>query len=79
MPNLSSSCLAAAIGCPIDVGTLAEIAETTRAATAAAAAVDQDDHSDQQRGPFKTDDSTGSLFRMGLELGHRRFRGAGVV
>lgn len=73
--DLSSPYLAAAIGCPIpipvDSCTPAAMSETGRAAA------DQDAH-DEHRSAVKTD-SIGSLFRMGLELGQKRSRGAGVV
>lgn len=67
--DLSSCCLAAAIGCPISsspVQTAKEIGWATG----------------QDPGQNRRMNKTGSiesLFRMGLDLGQQRFRGAGVV
>lgn len=65
--ELSSSYLAAAIGC----------ASIPSAMNGTGRAADQD-HSDQHRSTPKTD-SIANLFRLGLDLGQERFRGTNVV
>lgn len=66
--GLSSSYLAAAIGCPIS--TPAAVNET------AGRVAGQD--SDQHRSSKAETDSISDLFRMGLDFGQKRFRGARV-